>query len=142
MDAQTTPLSAVVADDEPEIRDLISEYLIKLGYQVTQAGDGLEALLHVRDRRPTLLILDLMMPRLGGIDALGHIRRTYPNVAIIVLTGTTDDALRGRVIGLGAATSLDSLEIQWPAPSGRKERIEKVPIDRYVRIVEGRGIVG
>src|SRR2546430_6418583 len=56
MDAQTTPLSAVVADDEPEIRDLISEYLIKLGYQVTRAGDGLEALLHVRDRRPTLLI--------------------------------------------------------------------------------------
>jgi len=106
MDAQTTPLSAVVADDEPEIRDLISEYLSKLGYQVTQAGDGLEALLHVRDRRPTLLILDLMMPRLGGIDALGHIRRTYPNVAIIVLTGTTDDALRGRVIGLGAAALL------------------------------------
>src|SRR5882724_7709116 len=91
MDAQTTPLSAVVADDEPEIRDLISEYLSKLGYQVTQAGDGLEALLHVRDLRPTLLILDLMMPRLGGIDALGHIRRSYPNVAIIVLTGTTDD---------------------------------------------------
>ena len=85
MDAQTTPLSAVVADDEPEIRDLISEYLGKLGYQVTQAGDGLEALLHVRDLRPTLLILDLMMPRLGGIDALGHIRRSYPNVAIIVL---------------------------------------------------------
>ena len=46
------------------------------------------------------------------------------------------------VIGLGAATSLDSLEVQWPAPSTRKERIEKVPIDRYVHIVEGRGIVG
>ena len=46
------------------------------------------------------------------------------------------------VIGLGAATSLEGLEIQWPAPSTRKERIDKVPIDRYVRIVEGKGIVG
>jgi hypothetical protein len=46
------------------------------------------------------------------------------------------------VIGLGAATSLDSLEIQWPAPSTRKERLERVPIDRYHRVVEGKGIVG
>jgi hypothetical protein len=46
------------------------------------------------------------------------------------------------VIGLGAATSLDYLEVQWPAPSTRKDRIEKVPIDRYLHIVEGKGIVG
>ncbi len=46
------------------------------------------------------------------------------------------------VIGLAAATSLDYVEIQWPAPSTRKERMEKVPIDRYVHIVEGRGIIG
>jgi enediyne biosynthesis protein E4 len=45
------------------------------------------------------------------------------------------------VIGLGTATSLDWLEIRWPRPSQRVERIEKVPIDRYVRIVEGGGIV-
>ena len=45
-------------------------------------------------------------------------------------------------MGLGAATSLDSLEIQWPAPSTRTERLEKVPIDRYLRVVEGKGIVG
>jgi hypothetical protein len=46
------------------------------------------------------------------------------------------------VIGLGAASSLDWLEIKWPAPSTRVERIEKVPIDRYLRVVEGEGIVG
>jgi enediyne biosynthesis protein E4 len=46
------------------------------------------------------------------------------------------------VIGLGAATSLDWLEIHWPRPSTLVERIEKVPIDRYVTVVEGRGIVG
>ncbi|HET6897806.1 MAG TPA: CRTAC1 family protein [Vicinamibacteria bacterium] len=46
------------------------------------------------------------------------------------------------VIGLGAATSLDWLEIRWPKPSGRVERIKDVPVGRYLRIVEGRGIVG
>ena len=44
------------------------------------------------------------------------------------------------VIGLGAATSLDWLEIKWPAPSTRVDRIEKAPIDRYLRVVEGEGI--
>jgi enediyne biosynthesis protein E4 len=45
------------------------------------------------------------------------------------------------VIGLGAASALDWLEIRWPAPSGRVERIKDVPTGRYLRIVEGRGIV-
>ena len=43
------------------------------------------------------------------------------------------------VIGLGTATKLDYLEITWPKPSGKKERFEDVPIDRYVTIVEGKG---
>jgi hypothetical protein len=45
------------------------------------------------------------------------------------------------VIGLGAATKLDWLEIKWPAPSGHVERIENPPVDKYVHIVEGKGIV-
>ena len=106
MDAQTMPMTAVVADDEPEIRQLIAEYLANRGYQVTEAQDGLEALFHVKNLRPALLILDLIMPRLGGIDALGHIRRTFPNVVVIVLTGTVDDTLRGRTVSLGAAALL------------------------------------
>jgi hypothetical protein len=45
------------------------------------------------------------------------------------------------VIGLGAAAKLDWLEVKWPAPSTRVDRIENVPVDRYVRIVEGKGLV-
>ena len=45
------------------------------------------------------------------------------------------------VIGLGAATTLDSLEIRWPAPSARVDTLKEVPIDRYLRVVEGEGIV-
>jgi hypothetical protein len=46
------------------------------------------------------------------------------------------------VIGLGTATKLDWLEVRWPAPSTRVERIEAVPEGRYVRVVEGKGVVG
>jgi CheY-like chemotaxis protein len=75
MTAPSRQRSAVVADDDPEIRDLVTEYLAGRGFKVTQAPDGLEALRCVRVARPDLLVLDLMMPRLGGVQALGHIRR-------------------------------------------------------------------
>jgi predicted NUDIX family NTP pyrophosphohydrolase len=45
------------------------------------------------------------------------------------------------VLGVGPATKIDWLEVQWPQPSGRKERFTDVPLDRYVTIVEGQGIV-
>jgi hypothetical protein len=45
-----------------------------------------------------------------------------------------------QVIGLGSAAKLDWVEVRWPAPSGKVERFESVPIDRYIRIVEGKGI--
>jgi hypothetical protein len=45
------------------------------------------------------------------------------------------------VIGLGAFNQVDWLEVRWPAPSGKVERIENLPVDRYVRIVEGKGVV-
>jgi hypothetical protein len=46
------------------------------------------------------------------------------------------------VLGLGTATKVDWLEIRWPAPSGRTERIENIPVDRYVTVVEGKGLAG
>jgi hypothetical protein len=44
------------------------------------------------------------------------------------------------LIGLGDATSLDWLEVQWPPPSVTVDRLVKVPVDRYIRVVEGQGI--
>jgi enediyne biosynthesis protein E4 len=45
------------------------------------------------------------------------------------------------VLGLGTATSVDWIEVKWPQPSGRVERFTNIPIDRYVRVVEGSGKV-
>jgi DNA-binding NtrC family response regulator len=60
----------------------------------------------VKEVRPRLLILDIMMPRLGGIDALVQLRKHFPELLVIVVTGTTDDALRGRATALGAGALL------------------------------------
>ena len=46
------------------------------------------------------------------------------------------------VFGLGTATAVDWIEIKWPSPSGRVERIANPPIDRYITIVEGKGRIG
>lgn len=102
----TATMTAVVADDDPEIRSIITEYLVLHGCQVTQASNGLEALNSVRQVRPDLLVLDIMMPRLGGVEAMVQIRNDFPEVAVIIVTGIPDDALRGRALALGAAALL------------------------------------
>jgi hypothetical protein len=45
------------------------------------------------------------------------------------------------VLGLGTAAAIDWIEVRWPAPSGRVDRLTNVPLDRYLRVVEGKGIV-
>ena len=66
--------TVLIADYDPEIRGPIGEYLQSNGYVVLEAENGLEAVLHVERSRPNIVILDLMMPRLGGLDALKRIR--------------------------------------------------------------------
>jgi len=106
MDRNVTRKTAVVADDDPDVRQVVVEYLESAGFAVTEAVNGLEALMYVKRLQPDLLLLDIMMPRLGGIEALAHIRKRFPGVNVLVVTGVRDDALRGRALALGAAAVL------------------------------------
>lgn len=96
----------LVADDDPELREMVVEYLKARGAQVLQAENGLEALLHVKRSRPQGIVLDLMMPRLGGLDALIRIHRFDPSITVVVVTAYPDDALRARALALGAVSVL------------------------------------
>jgi DNA-binding NtrC family response regulator len=98
--------TVLIADDDPEIRGMIGEYLQSNGYEVLEAENGLEALLHVKRARPHVVILDLMMPRLGGLDALWRIRTFDPEIAVVVVTGTSDPELKQQALALGAAAAL------------------------------------
>ncbi len=99
-------MKILVADDEPEIRATIGEYLALHGAEVLEAANGLEALLHVKHARPGGIVLDLRMPRLGGLDALKRIRAFDPTIVVVVLTAETDEALHRQALALGARAIL------------------------------------
>ena len=96
----------LVVDDDPDLRDALSEYLESQGFETLVATNGLEALLHVKRHRPPAIVLDLVMPRLGGLDALKRIRAFDPDIAVVVTTGNADRELQQRALDLGARAVL------------------------------------
>jgi DNA-binding response OmpR family regulator len=87
----------LVVDDEAGIRDLVGSYLRDEGFAVDEAVDGEAALARFAERVPDLVILDLRLPGMGGLDVLREIRRTSP-VYVIVLTARADET--DKLIGL------------------------------------------
>ena len=75
----------IVEDDESQ-RMLYETEITEMGYGVNLAGDGVEAVEIVRQKKPDLVILDLMMPRKHGLDALREILSTEPNTPVIINT--------------------------------------------------------
>src|SRR5215467_7483471 len=90
----------LVVDDDPKIVALLQAYLLRAGYDVALAGDGREALRIVRERRPRLVVLDLMLPVIDGIDVTRELRRES-EVPILMLTarGGLADRIRGLAEG-------------------------------------------
>jgi len=87
----------LVIDDDPEIVDFLRRGLTYEGYQVDTAEDGREALAKIRDREPDLIVLDIMMPEIDGIEVSQRVRQAS-KVPILMLTarGTVAD----KVVGL------------------------------------------
>jgi DNA-binding NtrC family response regulator len=80
-------LNILVIDDEPDVCEYLRDFLSQDGYRVTIVNDPTLALEVLRAGEYHVCILDLMMPKLGGIDLLGQIRKTDTDVAVIILTG-------------------------------------------------------
>lgn len=91
----------LIVDDEKEIRDLIEIYLRNEGYQTITAGTGLEALKELEDQTFDLIILDIMMPVVNGIDACLKIREKY-NLPIIMLSAKAEDIDKIMGLSVGA----------------------------------------
>jgi two-component system, OmpR family, response regulator ResD len=90
--------TVLVVDDEPTIAEVVARYLERAGYDTATTGDGLEALRIAAERRPDLIVLDLMLPGLAGLDVLRRLDRAgEPRTPVIVLTarGEQDDKLVG-----------------------------------------------
>lgn len=91
----------LIADDEPEIRDLLRLYLEKDGYEILEAGGGLEALAILKKEKPDLAILDIMMPGPDGYRVLQTIRET-DNIPVILLSAKSADSDKILGLDLGA----------------------------------------
>ena len=78
----------LVVDDEPDVRELFKITLNLAGYRTVVAGDGLEAMEAIAKESPSLILLDLMMPRLDGFGVLDKLRENKPNGELKVLIAT------------------------------------------------------
>src|SRR5436190_13970773 len=90
----------LVVDDEPDVVQLIEYNLKGAGYEVVTAGDGEEALKKARSAAPNLIILDLMLPEVEGLDVCKILRRDAATSAIPIVMLTAKASETDRVLGL------------------------------------------
>ena len=91
-----------MVDDEAEIRSLLGAVLQAKGFEVVTAADGAAALEQVQRERPSVILMDLSMPRMNGMDALPEIKRLDAEVPVIICTAHADLATAVRAMKLGA----------------------------------------
>jgi putative nucleotidyltransferase with HDIG domain len=96
----------LVTEDEPLQRANVVAYLEDCGFRVAEAGTGRACLDAVRDRTPHLVLLDLRLPEISGMDVLTVIRREHPEVPVIILSGTGNFHDAVEALHLGAADFL------------------------------------
>lgn len=91
------PLDILVVEDEHKLANAIAEGLRRNGYQVTAAYSGESALEQLRDHNFDLILLDIMLPRMGGLETLRELRRDGFKMPVLALTskGSVDDRVRG-----------------------------------------------
>ncbi|MBE7552235.1 MAG: response regulator transcription factor [Anaerolineales bacterium] len=92
----------LVVDDEPNIREVVELYLRREGFEVEVAGDGAAALAAVERKIPDLIVLDLMLPVLGGLQVTRVLRQGEQSIPIIMLTAKGEEADRIAGLELGA----------------------------------------
>jgi len=95
-----TQASILFEDDEPCMREMVAMLLNEEGYEVLTAVDGLDALAQLRSVTPNLIISDLNMPRMSGLEFLSVVRRRFPAIPVIAMSGAYDhgDALPAGVM--------------------------------------------
>jgi two-component system, response regulator, stage 0 sporulation protein F len=92
----------LIVDDEQSVREVLSEYFTEQGYSVESAGGGAEALVFVQRSTPDLVLLDVRMPGIDGVETLRRIRNIAPDLSVIMVTANEDVALARETLKLGA----------------------------------------
>ncbi len=98
--ADGKPVRVLVVDDEPVLAELVSMALRYEGWEIATAGDGATAIALARANRPDVVVLDVMLPDISGLDVLGRLRDQVPELPVLLLTAK--DSVEDRIAGLTA----------------------------------------
>jgi len=79
----------LLVDDDPSMRGLLSRYLGRAGLEALHAEDGIDAVVKLRKVVPRVIICDLQMPRMAGLEFIGVVRRRFPTLPVVAISGGT-----------------------------------------------------
>lgn len=101
MTSDAPPARVLLVDDDPTVAEVVTGYLVRAGFTVDRAADGPAALDRAAAARPDLVVLDLMLPGLDGLEVCRRIRATQGEVPVVMLTarGDEDDRILGLEVG-------------------------------------------
>ncbi|RFZ64287.1 putative transcriptional regulatory protein TcrX [Mycobacterium marinum] len=98
--ADGQPVSVLVVDDEPVLAEMVSMALRYEGWNIATASDGASAIASARAERPDVVVLDVMLPDMSGLEVLHRLRKENPALPVLLLTAK--DAVEDRIAGLTA----------------------------------------
>lgn len=129
----------LIADDEPDILEIIGYNLTREGYQVSTAKDGDDALVKARSAKPDLIILDIMMPKKNGVEVCEILRSqpAYKETLIIFLTALNDETSHIKGLETGADDYISkpiSPKVLLSRVSALFRRVKKEPEDSVIRM--------
>jgi two-component system, chemotaxis family, chemotaxis protein CheY len=93
----------LIVDDDAFVRSVLKDVLEGRGHALLEAEDGREALEVLGERSPQLVLLDLFMPRLSGMEALAMMRKRWPSARVLVISSLDSDTLVAQALEAGAA---------------------------------------
>lgn len=92
----------LVADDDEATRIILQMFLEAKGYEVLLASDGVEALEMIQTKKPAVVLLDIMMPQVDGIEVLRELRATGNKIGVIMITSITEAEVGKKALAMGA----------------------------------------
>ena len=92
--SNTSKHRILVVDDEPSVRESLAEFLNDAGYDVSTAENGFDALLQLRRVTPDVIISDLNMPQMSGFEFLSVVRRRFPEISVVAVSGAYESGER------------------------------------------------
>lgn len=92
----------LIVDDEEHIRSLLETYLTRQGFKTSQAKDGDEAFEIIAVEKPDLIFLDIQLPGMDGVGILKVVKKRYPSIAVVMISGNATEEIAKQTLEIGA----------------------------------------